>query len=80
MNSYYYTFLLIFTVIVAMMIVDNNVGIYINLIFKIIQVNTERFFWMIKFHPNNFVTTWFQNRKYNKLAKELEKEFAEKKL
>jgi hypothetical protein len=33
---------------------------------------------MIKYHPNNFITTWIQNQKYDKIAKELEKEFNQK--
>jgi hypothetical protein len=58
-----------------MIVLDNNVGIYITLIFKILKVNTERLVWMIKFHPNNFITTWIRNRQYDKIARELEKEF-----
>lgn len=78
MNTYYYTLFIIFTVIAAMIVLDNNVGVYITLIFKIIKVNTERLFWMIRFHPNNFITTWIQNRKYDRIARELEKEFQSK--
>lgn len=29
---------------------------------------------MIRFHPNNFITTWIQNKKYDKIARELERE------
>ena len=61
-----------------MIVLDNNVGVYITLIFKIIKVNMERLFWMIKFHPNNFITTWVRNREYDKIARELEKEFNSK--
>ena len=71
MNTYYYTLFIIFTVIVTMMILDNNVSDYINLLFKILKLNTERLIWMIRFHPNNFITTYLQNRKYDKIAKEL---------
>jgi hypothetical protein len=59
-----------------MIIVDENVGKFIMIWVGIIKVNTERLIWMIRFHPNNFVTTWLQNRKYDKIAKELEKEFS----
>jgi hypothetical protein len=59
-----------------MIIVDENVGKFIMIWVAIIKVNTERLIWMIRFHPNNFVTTWLQNRKYDKIAKELEKEFS----
>lgn len=78
MNTYYYTLFSIFIVITTMMILDNNVSDYINLLFKILKLNTERLIWMIRFHPNNFITTYLQNRKYDKIAKELEKEFSSK--
>jgi hypothetical protein len=78
MSTYYYTLFIIFTVIVTMMILDHNVSEYINLLFKILKVNIERFIWMIRFHPNNFITTYLQNRKYDKIARELEKEFSSK--
>jgi hypothetical protein len=61
-----------------MIIVDENVAKYIMLWVAIIKVNTERIIWMIRFHPNNFVTTWLQNRKYAKIAKELQEEFLSK--
>ena len=70
------TFLIIFGVLAYMIIVDENVGKFIMIWVGIIKVNTERFIWMIRFHPNNFVTTWLQNRKYDRIAKELEKEFS----
>lgn len=66
--------LIIFGVIAYMMILDENVGIYLTLVFKMININIQRFLWMVKYHPNNFVTTWIQNRKYSKLAKELHEE------
>jgi len=78
MSTYYYTLFIIFTVIVTMMILDHNVSEYINLLFKILKINIQRFIWMIRFHPNNFITTYLQNRKYDKIARELEKEFSSK--
>jgi len=78
MTTYYYTLFIAFTIIAFMIVLDNNVGVYITLIFKILKVNTERLIWMIKFHPNNFLTTWIRNRQYDKIARELEKEFSQK--
>ena len=75
MTTYYYTLFIAFTIIATMIVLDNNVGVYITLIFKILKVNIERLVWMIRFHPNNFITTWLNNRKYDKIARELEKEF-----
>ena len=68
--------LLIVAVIGYMMIVDENIAIYLTLVFKITKVNIERLFWMAKYHPNNFITTWIQNRKYDQIARELEREFS----
>ena len=76
MNTYYYSLFIVFIVIATMIILDNNVGLYINLILKKLKIDIEKLWWIIKFHPNNFITTWIRNREYNKIAKELEKEFS----
>lgn len=69
--------ILIFCGIVAYVIsVDRNVADYLTLVFKLTNINLQRFLWMMKYHPNNFVTTYFQNHKYDKIAKELEKELS----
>lgn len=79
MGLYYYSLFTVFIIIAIMIVIDPNVGRFIDLLVKISLVNIERFFWMVKYHPNNFITTWIQNRKYDKLAKEIEKEFELKK-
>lgn len=78
MNYFQSLLLIIFGVIAYMMIIDENVAVYITLIFKILKVNTERLVWMVKYHPNNFITTFLNNRKYDRIARELEKEFQTK--
>ena len=78
MDSYQYLILVVASIIAWLMIVDPNVAEYFTLIFKMVGLNIQRYFWMMRYHPNNFVTTWIQNRKYDRLARELEKEFAEK--
>lgn len=75
MNTYYYILFAIFTILAVMIVVDANVGDYIILQLKFLQVRVERLWWMFIHHPNNFVTTWIQNRKYDKIARELEEEF-----
>lgn len=67
--------LIIFGVIAYIMILDENVGTYLTLVFKIMKINFERLYWLIRYHPNNFITTWIQNRKYDQIAKELQQEF-----
>lgn len=75
MTIFQSSMLIIFCILAYMIIVDQNVAKFIVIWMAIIRVNTERLFWIIKYHPNNFVTTWLQNRKYDKIAKELMKEY-----
>jgi hypothetical protein len=74
MFSLNYGLLLVLGIIAYIMIIDQNVAEYLLLVFKMMKLNMVRLLWMIRFHPNNFVTTWIQNRKYDRMAKELEKE------
>jgi hypothetical protein len=74
MTPFQSTCVIIFAIIAYLIITDRNVADYLTLVFKMTKLNIERFFWMIRLHPNNFITTWIQNRKYDKMAKELMKE------
>jgi hypothetical protein len=74
MFSLNYGLLLVLGIIAYIMIIDQNVAEYLLLVFKMMKLNMVRLLWMIRFHPNNFITTWIQNRKYDRMAKELEKE------
>lgn len=75
MTIYSYFLFTVFAILVAMILIDSNVGTFIDLNLKLLGINFQRLIWMIRFHPNNFITTYIQNQKYNKIAKELEKEF-----
>ncbi len=66
--------LIIFGVVAYMMLVDENVGIYLTLVFKMIKVNFERIFWMIRLHPNYPITNLKKKWEYDKIAKELMEE------
>ena len=74
MFSLNYVLLLVLGIVLYVMIIDQNVAEYLLLVFKMMKLNVVRLLWMIRFHPNNFITTWTQNRKYDRMAKELEKE------
>ena len=74
MSSISYGLLLVFGIIAYIMIIDQNVADYLLLVFKMMKLNIVRLLWMIRFHPNNFITTWIQNRKYDKMAEDLHKE------
>jgi hypothetical protein len=73
MNIYYST-LAIFGIIAYVLIVDKNVSDAIVLVFRMIPVQLQRFFWVIRFHPKNPITNFLMERKYEKLALELQKE------
>ena len=74
MFSLNYGLLLVLGIVLYVMIIDQNVAEYLLLVFKMMKLNVVRLLWMIRLHPNNFITTWIQNRKYARMAKELEKE------
>jgi hypothetical protein len=79
MEAYYYSLFLIFTILAVMIVIDANVGTYIILLLKILKVNTERFFWMIRFHPKvttNPIVQWWMMRKYMKEVEKIKKEIS----
>jgi len=81
MSTYYYTLFIAFTVVAVMMIVDQNVGDYLLLIFKIIKLNFERMIWSIRFHPfwiSNPIGKWWMLRKYMRTVEELAQEVSQK--
>jgi hypothetical protein len=43
-----------------------------------IKINIGRAYWMIRLHPKNPITNLMMRWEYDKIAKELEKEFNDK--
>jgi hypothetical protein len=78
MTSLNYSILLVFGVVAYIMIIDPNVNEYLTLVFKIIKVNIERVYWMIRLHPKNPITNLMMRWKYDRIARELQKEFLER--
>lgn len=81
MNTYYYTLFIAFTVVAVMMIIDQNVGDYLFLVFKITKLNFERMIWSIRFHPfwiSNPIGKWWMMRKYLRTVEELAQELSQK--
>ena len=74
MFSLNYGLLLVLGITAYIMIIDQNVAEYFLLVFRMMKLNMVRLLWMIRLHPNNFITTWLQNRKYDKMAKEMMEE------
>jgi hypothetical protein len=74
MTSIYTAILTLSIIIFYIILTDKNVEDYLVLIFKIIKINTERMFWMIRLHPRNPITNLMMKWKYEKLARELQAE------
>lgn len=75
MTSYQGILLIIFGVVGYMIILDENVAPYLTLVFKLIKVNIERTYWIVRFHPRNPITNLIKRWEYDKIARELQKEF-----
>ena len=53
---------------------DRNISDYLTLVFKMMRLNIERSLWMIRFHPKNPITNLMMRWKYDRIARELQKE------
>lgn len=78
MTPFQSTLFIIFAILAYMIVVDKNVGDYLILLLKMIKVNIERFYWMVRFHPQNPITNLIMKWKYDKMARDLEKELESK--
>jgi hypothetical protein len=74
MTPFQSTCVIIVAIIAYLMIVDKNVSDYLTLVFKIAKINIERMFWMIRLHPKNPITNLLVRLKYDRIARELQKE------
>jgi len=73
----YLFYLLIFSFVAYLIVTDESVARFFLLYLKIIRVNIERLFWMIRFHPlvtTNKITQWFMMRKYMKEVEKMQKD------
>jgi hypothetical protein len=64
-----------------MIVIDPNVGAYIVLLTKILKVNIERMYWMIRFHPaiiSSPIGRWWMMRKYMRTVEKLSQELPHK--
>lgn len=69
-----YTLFLIFVIVIFLIVIDKNVEDYLILLFKIVKLKIESLWWRIRFHPKNPITNLTMRFKYDKIARELEKE------
>jgi hypothetical protein len=75
MTPFQSTCVIIFAIISYLIITDKNVADYLTLVFRMSKLNIERMFWMIRLHPKNPITNLIKKWEYDKIARELQKEF-----
>jgi len=78
---YYYSLFTLFSIILTMMVIDQNVSVYIILLTKNLKIKLERMIWMIRFHPVIFsspIGKWWMMRKYMRTVEELAQELSQK--
>jgi len=72
MGIYYYILFYLFVILAILIVLDRNVGIYIDLMFRYGIIQIKRLIWLIRFHPYNLITKWISNRKIEKMVKQFE--------
>jgi hypothetical protein len=74
MTPFQSTCLILFAILAYLILTDKNVADYLTLVFKMMRLNIERMFWMIRFHPKNPITNLIMRWKYERIARELQEE------
>lgn len=77
-NSYYYSLFIVTAIIIALMVIDPNVGVWIDLQFKLLVVRIRSLYYLILLHPRNPISRWQMERRIEKLTNQLQKEMKEK--
>jgi hypothetical protein len=75
MTPFQSTCLILFVILAYLILTDKNVADYLTLVFKMMKINVERMFWMIRLHPKNPITNLMMRWRYDRIARELQKEF-----
>lgn len=74
-----YTFFLSLFLILGYFIVTEPYFLrFVDLISKLVQNKIERLYWQVRFDPRNPIVNWMKKREYEKIAKELMEELAQK--
>ena len=69
MSLYYYSLITVFTVIVALMIIEPNFSMFIDLQIKILRINILRLWLMVRLYPRLLLDRWRIKRDLKKYQK-----------
>lgn len=72
---YYYTLLIVFGFVAYFIATDESVAEYVNLFFRAVVIQLQRYYYMAILHPRNPITNWIMERKMKKLAREFTKKY-----
>lgn len=74
----YYAWLIIFGIFAYFIAVDQSIATYVVFLLKLGKLKYERLKWAILNDPRNPIVRFMIERKYSKIAEELEKEMERK--
>jgi hypothetical protein len=74
MTPFQSTCVIAFAILAYLILADRNVADYLTLIFRIVRLNIDRTLWMIRLHPKNPITNLMMRWRYDRIARELQKE------
>ena len=66
MSLYYYSLVTVFTVIVALMIIEPNFSMFIDLQIKTLRINILRLWLMVRLYPRLLLDRWSIKRDLKK--------------
>lgn len=72
----YIVYLFLFAILAYFVVTDNSVATFVVLLTKWLSIQTQRVYYLIKFHPivtNNIISRYFMMRKYLKISKSIER-------
>jgi hypothetical protein len=70
----YYLWVIVFGIFAYFIAVDQSIATYVVLLWKQSRLAFEKYKWWLMNNPRNPIVKYMLDRKYLKLAKELEKE------
>ena len=70
----YYLWVVVFGIFTYFIAVDQSIATYVVLLWKQTKLNYERMKWMILNDPRNPIVKYMIEKKYMKIAKDLEKQ------
>ena len=70
--TYYYSLITIFAIVLSLMVIDPNVGTYIDLQFKLLRIKIITLWMRVTMYPRIKYNNWEIQRRIKKIKKELD--------